>query len=111
MKLPEHVALTVTQRDPQIIGRVARYEFAYAILGLTVGLICIVLGLVLFLHGAQGTTSWTARLLGLQTDVTDAAPGVMFGLVGLFVIFVSRYRFMITASALRSGPPSVRGPA
>ena len=32
MKLPEHVALTVTQRISQIIGRVARYEFAYAIL-------------------------------------------------------------------------------
>lgn len=97
MKLPEHIALAATQRDPQIIGRVARYEFAYASFGLTVGMVCIVLGLVLFLHGAQGSTSWTAKILGLRTEVTDAAPGVMFGLVGLFVIVVSRYRFMVTA--------------
>ena len=45
-------------------------------------LVCIVLGLVLFMHGAQGTTSWTARLPA-ATDVTDAPPGIVFCLVGL----------------------------
>jgi hypothetical protein len=49
-------------------------------------------GFVLILHGVLGKTSWSVKFLGAQSHVTDASPGVMFGLLGLFVLWITRFR-------------------
>lgn len=67
-------------------------KFAYAIGGLVVGVICILGGLVLFLNGVAGSTSWTAEFLGARSQINDAAPGAIFAIVGLFLVFVTRLK-------------------
>jgi hypothetical protein len=77
------------------VDRANTFEFIYGVLGLIVGVVCVVGGLILFLHGITGSTSWTAVVLGAESKVSDAAPGAVFGILGFFIIYVTRYRFTV----------------
>ena len=72
-------------------------EYAYAMLGLILGLAAILGGVTLCLHGVTGNTSWTASFIGAQSTINDAAPGVVLFIVGLFMIWVTRPRVKIKA--------------
>ena len=61
-------------------------EYRYAMLGLVLGMAAIIGGVILGLNGVAGSTSWTAKILGLESNVNDAAPGVVLFLVGLFLV-------------------------
>jgi len=71
----------------------AKYELIYAIIGQVLGLVCIMGGLALFLNGIVGSTSWTAKIVGAESKITDAPPGAILFIVGLFLVFVTRYKF------------------
>jgi hypothetical protein len=60
--------------------------------GLLLGLVCIAGGIVLFLAGITGNTDWTAKFIGASTELTDAAPGVILFVVGLFFVWVTRFK-------------------
>ncbi|HKX83235.1 MAG TPA: hypothetical protein VJL58_03355, partial [Pyrinomonadaceae bacterium] len=51
---------------------------------------CIVGGVVLGLNGVAGSTSWTAKLLGMESSINDAAPGVVLFIVGLFIVYATK---------------------
>ena len=68
-----------------------KLKFVYSILGLFLGLACIVAGVVLGLSGVAGHTSWTASLLGLSTSMSDATPGVIIFVVGVFFVLITRF--------------------
>ena len=84
LEIPHHIDDVGTYR------RLARYHFVYAICGLVVGLICILGGIALFLNGVAGSTAWTAKMLGAESNLSDAAPGALLFVVGLFIVFVTR---------------------
>ncbi len=65
---------------------------AYSIVGLVMGLACILAGLLLGLYGVTGHTSWTASVLGVSTNPSDAAPGVVVFVVGIFIVFLTRFK-------------------
>jgi len=67
------------------------FQFIYSLAGLIVGLVCIIGGIVLFLHGVAGSTSWTASFLGASSDISDAAPGAILFIVGLFIVWITRF--------------------
>ena len=73
-------------------GTATKYQFWYSVLGLVLGLICVLAGLTLVLHGIGGSTSWTADILGAKSELSDATPGVVFSVLGLFIIWTTRYR-------------------
>ena len=66
--------------------RALRYKFIYSMTGLFLGLVSMLGGIVLFLNGVAGSTSWTAKILGNESTISDAAPGAILFVVGLFVI-------------------------
>lgn len=72
-----------------------RYRFIYSMTGLFLGLVGMLGGIVLFLNGVAGSTSWTAKILGNESKITDAAPGAVLFVVGLFVIIATRFRVKI----------------
>ncbi|MGF1704211.1 hypothetical protein L4D09_28400 [Photobacterium makurazakiensis] len=72
----------------------AKYELIYAVIGQILGLFSILGGIVLFLNGVAGSTSWTAKIFGSESTVTDAAPGAVLFVVGLFFVVVTRYKFV-----------------
>ncbi len=88
-------AHSLLKSDRGFFRKANAYEFWYAVFGLVVGVICVIAGLALFLNGVTGSTSWTARVLGAESKLSDAAPGVVFGILGFFIIYVTRYRVRV----------------
>ncbi|MGV1720679.1 hypothetical protein ACT4MC_19110 [Vibrio furnissii] len=80
--------------DNQTQLSLAKYELINAILGQFLGFVCILGGVALFFNGVAGSTSWTAKILGAESTITDAAPGVVLFIVGLFFVVVTRYKFV-----------------
>lgn len=74
----------------KLIAQAVRNEYIYGMLGQILGLSSIIGGIVLFLNGVAGSTSWTAKLLGLESNINDAAPGSVLFIVGLFLVRVTR---------------------
>jgi hypothetical protein len=62
------------------------------VVGLIIGAGLTVGGVLLFLHGIAGQTNWMARLLGPSGRFTDAAFGAVCGLLGTFIIWVTRFK-------------------
>ena len=82
----------VTSGAAMVIAESIKGEYRYAILGLVLGLASIIGGVILGLNGVAGSTSWTANLLALRSQVNDAAPGVVLFIIGLFMIVATRPR-------------------
>src|SRR6266851_5731099 len=78
-------------QDRKASPKPSKHQLVYSIAGLVLGLACVIGGLVLFLFGVTGSTSWTARFLGAKSQITDAAPGAVLFIVGLFTVFFTRY--------------------
>lgn len=87
-----------TQVDPKTTDEtqlgLAKMEFYNSQIGKFLGAICIIGGVVLFLNGISGSSSWTAKFLGAESKLTEAAPGIILFVIGLFVVFISRYKFV-----------------
>src|SRR4051812_6529348 len=79
-----------------------KLKFAYSLVGLMLGLGCIIAGVVLGLNGVVGHTNWTASVFGLSTDLNDAAPGVIVFVVGIFMVFITRFK--VTYERAETGP-------
>ncbi|MBU1225537.1 MAG: hypothetical protein KKA22_09195 [Gammaproteobacteria bacterium] len=76
--------------DPRFLI-VARYQFIYSIVGLVLGLVCIIGGMVLFFAGVTGSINWTAKVGNAESTLANGSPGIVLFLVGLFVVWVSRF--------------------
>jgi len=79
-----------------LVERLSRHQLTYSILGLLLGFVCVIGGILLFLAGVTGAVSWTARFLGASSELLDAAPGALLFVVGLFIVFVTRYNLQST---------------
>src|SRR5262245_5157477 len=86
---------TFAEKNPGTVERLSKHHLIYSLLGLVLGLVCVVGGIVLFLHGVVGSTSWTAKAFGAESHITDAAPGAVLFIVGLFIVFSTRYVFKV----------------
>lgn len=71
------------------------YEFTYSIWGLATGVFLALVGVVLLIHGVAGSTNWTTKLLGAESEISDAAPGVILFIVGLFVVYITRFKVKV----------------
>ncbi|MBU1145694.1 MAG: hypothetical protein KJ971_07595 [Firmicutes bacterium] len=83
--------------NPKTVETLSKHHLIYSIAGLMVGLLCVIGGIVLFLNGVAGSTSWTAKFIGVESDISDAAPGAVLFIVGLFIVFLTRYIFKINS--------------
>lgn len=85
---PPKVTSSASER---LIAQAITGEYRYAMLGLILGIACIIGGVILCLHGVAGSTSWTATLFGLfQSKINDAAPGVVLFVVGVFFVVATK---------------------
>ncbi len=90
-----HLEIPSDVRDPDTYRLFSRYHIIYSICGLALGFVCIIGGIVLFLNGVVGSTSWTAKILGAESNISDAAPGAVLFIVGLFIILVTRFNIKV----------------
>ena len=75
-----------------------RSQLIYSLAGLVLGLACVVGGIILFLYGITGSTTWAAKLVGAESNITDAAPGAVLFIVGLFVVWITRFDVKVRKS-------------
>ncbi len=87
----DHMTVPPSLKDPNTYQRFARFHFIYSVLGLALGLACVLSGVVLCLHGVVGSVSWTAKFFNAESNLSDAAPGVVLFIVGLFIVWVTRF--------------------
>lgn len=78
-------------RERQFWARLARLQLIYSLAGLVFGLACILGGIGLFLHGVVGSSSWVGDFIGVQSRLSDAAPGTVLFIVGLAVVWLTRF--------------------
>ncbi len=83
--------------NTSVVANLSRHHLVYSIAGLALGLVCIISGVILFLNGVTGSTSWTAKILGMQSKLTEAAPGAVLFVIGFFTVFVTRYKVKVQA--------------
>jgi len=78
-------------RERHFWGRLAVLQLIYSLAGLVFGLACIVGGILLFFHGVAGSSSWVGEFIGVQSRLSDAAPGTVLFVVGLAVVWLTRF--------------------
>lgn len=92
--------------DKGFLKKVPLFELIYSILGLLLGFACILGGILLFLHGVAGSASWTAKFIGAESKLSDAAPGALLFVVGGLVVFMTRFRIIAHRSkAVKENKP------
>ena len=87
----EIVVVPVGEEGKLLWRKAVLYQLIYSLVGLIGGLACVGGGILLFSWGVNGSVNWTASVLGSQSKVVDAAPGVVLFLVGLFIVFTTRF--------------------
>jgi hypothetical protein len=66
-----------------------------ALTGLMIGFSCIILGVILSIFGVTGYFSWSFAFGGINSSLTNAAPGVLLMIIGFFIIFITNYKVII----------------
>lgn len=89
-------SVKVSGSPAPVVKELIRQEYRHAALGMGLGLACIVGGCVLGIAGVAGHTSWTAKVLGLNSNLTDATPGVILFIVGVVTVFITRPKVNIS---------------
>ena len=72
-------------------SRLAVLQLIYSLAGLVLGLACVIGGILLFFHGVAGSSSWVGQFIGVQGKLSDAAPGTVLFVVGLAIVFLTRF--------------------
>ena len=83
--------LPADPRERHFWGRLAMLQLIYSLAGLMLGLACIIGGILLFFHGVAGSSSWVGEVIGVQSKLSDAAPGTVLFVVGLAVVWLTRF--------------------
>ncbi|TMD23489.1 MAG: hypothetical protein E6I99_06335 [Chloroflexi bacterium] len=78
-------------RERHFWSRLALLQLVYSLAGLVLGLACVIAGTLLFFHGVVGSSSWVGEVIGVQSKLSDAAPGTVLFVVGLAVVFLTRF--------------------
>ena len=76
-------------------SRLLTFQLIYSLAGLLVGLACVIAGVVLFLHGVTGSSSWVGEVIGARSKLSDAAPGTVLFIVGMLIVAITRFEIRI----------------
>jgi len=98
LRTRDHMTVPRSLNDPSTYQVFARFHLVYSLAGLVLGLACVLAGMVLCLNGVTGSTSWTAKFIGVESSVSDATPGVVLFFVGLYVVWVTRFKIKTSKS-------------
>jgi hypothetical protein len=90
-------------RERHFWGRLAILQLIYSLAGLVLGLACVAGGILLFFHGVSGSSSWVGEFIGVKSRLSDAAPGTVLFVVGLAVVWLTRFSVRVRPLDLAQG--------
>jgi hypothetical protein len=82
-----------------------RLKFLYSMAGLVLGLSCVIAGVVLGVAGASGSIKWTGKLFGFSSELSNATPGAVISVVGIFLVLVTRFKVIQTTNDQETRSP------
>ena len=91
MKFSRRIVIPAILDDKDIWAKALKYQIIYSVFGLILGLSTILLGVYLFIIGATGSASWSGQFAGASFKLVDAGPGVVLFVVGLWVVYLTRF--------------------
>ncbi len=93
----------------KIMELLSRHQLIYSIAGLVLGGIAVIGGIILFFFGITGSTTWVATILGAKSELNDAAPGALFVVIGLLIVFVTRFNIRVRNNQHENNEPQKSG--
>ncbi len=81
--------------DPEIAANIIQGEKTQSKSGSIIGFICILFGVVLLILGITGSVDWNIKTIGIESSLTNAAPGVVLIIVGFLIIFVTKFNIIV----------------
>jgi len=87
--------------DYELWKKATLYQLIYSLSGLSLGLLCIIGGIVLFIMGVGGNINWIVKAEGFNSQLVNAAPGVVLFLVGMLVAWMTRFNILASKAAKR----------
>lgn len=73
----------------------SKMQLVYSIVGMGVGLACVLSGGYLSLNGYSNNSKWLITAMDLKSEISDAGPGVILFVVGVLIIYTSRFRVKV----------------
>jgi hypothetical protein len=83
------------EQNPELARDLAKREGSKSTLGLVIGLICVVGGIALIYAGVEGSIDWTLKVMGLESKLAKASPGVVLSVAGVIIIWITRFRYIV----------------
>lgn len=94
---PKIEELTFDLNTPDDVAKKAlHYNSIYALAGLGAGIIVAIFGFALILLGFSGTVTWKLSDSGFSSDIQTGSVGVVFAIIGMFIIWLTRNKVTIT---------------
>ena len=81
--------------NPKLLNSMIEAEKGKAKNGLIAGSFFIIIGTVLSVIGVSGVINWNFSFVGLNSSLTNAAPGVVLIVVGFLIIAITNYNITI----------------
>ena len=81
--------------DKENLKHIADLQFKYSVVGLILWMASIILGCILLYVGITGESSFAANAVGMKTELNDAAPGTVLLIIGLLIIYVTRFNYSV----------------
>ena len=82
--------------DPKLPRNALLFQFALWVIGLIGGLVFLGVGVYLVVKGLTGSISFNSKLRGVSAELSNAGPGLLVGLFGLFIAITSLYFYKVT---------------
>lgn len=89
----------VAKENPDLAKQAVQAQYKISVLGMVLGLLCIIGGLGLLFWGVSGNVSWSVKVFGFDSKLADAAPGVVLFIVGALIIYFSRFEVTIAGKS------------
>lgn len=70
----------------ELLDKAIDGEYGYGKRGQLLGFAAIIGGIILALFGAAGSTTWMAKVIGFESKLVGASPGVVLFIVGIFLV-------------------------
>lgn len=98
---PEGVAgavdISADSVDPKITELAIIEELRAKRFRSRVGCCLVIAGVVLILVGTTGNIGWTIKMFGLSSELSNASPGIVCVLAGVYMIFKSEPKIKLSA--------------
>jgi len=72
--------------------KVVYYQFIISLTGMITGILIVLLGAFMAFRGISGTTNWIFNILGFQSQIAEATPGIILFLLGIVIIYLTRFK-------------------